>query len=215
VNQPTVNSSSSSSATLLSNLGAGTSSTGQGLTKLQLYQQILIKLNNFKNSKSVQMPSSEQQQLQLTPDEFEQLKKLLELQNQLQTELGLTQTQIATIQTNLINANLISKPVANQTIQIVGGVTEKKTETVSSGIGQTNTTSSMTSSTTTSLGTKVNDWSLAEKCRVLEMIRTELTKLKASLNSDIEIKGDMNQQQVAIRERYMLLMKKHSEIQVD
>jgi hypothetical protein len=91
------------------------------LTKLQLYQQVLIKLNTFKNSKTVTIAGEAggQQQLQLTTEEFEQLKKLLELQNQLQSELNLSQTQIQTIQTNLMNANLISKPIANQTIQIV------------------------------------------------------------------------------------------------
>ena len=120
---PTTVTSSPNSNTLVNSINPSSSQQNQAnpLTKLQLYQQVLIKLNTFKNSKTVTIAGEAggQQQLQLTTEEFEQLKKLLELQNQLQSELNLSQTQIQTIQTNLMNANLISKPIANQTIQIV------------------------------------------------------------------------------------------------
>ncbi len=189
-----------------------------GLTKLQLYQQILIKLNNFKNSKTVTMPGSDQQQqqqqqLQLTPDEFEQLKKLLELQNQLQTELALTQAQIATIQANLINANLISKPIANQTIQIVNSSSssaDKKAPEAPAAVVQQQL------SQATNSGSKINDWSLADKYKVLELIKAELVKLKTSLSALSEGGAAEvgQQQQQQIKERYMMLVKKQSDIQV-
>lgn len=231
---------------MVSNVNA-TSSQQQGqpnpLTKLQLYQQILIKLNTFKNSKTVtiQGESGNQQQLQLTTEEFEQLKKLLELQNQLQNELNLTQAQIQTIQTNLMNANLISKPIANQTIQIVNSASasasvqtttnevKKAAETTAlAGAAATATSTSTSTATATSVqmnAGKISDWSMAEKHKVLEMIKTELNKLKINLNQ-LNLKqqqcstagGPVLQeiltQQQQIKDRYILLVKKQSELQV-
>lgn len=234
----TNNSTTTSSNTLVNNINP--SSQPNPLTKLQLYQQVLIKLNTFKNSKTVTVPGSTeattQQQLQLTTDEFEQLKKLLELQNQLQNELNLTTAQIQTIQTNLMNANLISKPIANQTIQIVNSSTSS-TSSTSDSKKETNPISTPTSAGTTTPASvsssanlqlnsnKSSEWSLVDKYKVLELIKTELNKLKINLNQlnikqqQASLKGggvsvDIVNQQQQIKERYILLVKKQSEVQM-
>lgn len=199
------------------------------LTKLQLYQQVLIKLNNFKNSKTVTIQATgteskqqQQQQLQLTTDEFDQLKKLLELQNQLQNELNLTTAQIQTIQTNLTNANLISKPIANQTIQIINS---SSSSTQQQQVIKKDTTSTVASSVQGVLqpaSGKPNEWSLPEKYKVLELVKNEMNKLKINLNQLNVKQEQMGQtvsqeilaQQQQIKERYILLFKKQSEIQV-
>lgn len=230
-----------SSTTMVNHLNTGPNQQQQGqpnpLTKLQLYQQILIKLNTFKNSKTVTIPgeSGNQQQLQLTTEEFEQLKKLLELQNQLQNELNLTQAQIQTIQTNLMNANLISKPIANQTIQIVNSAASSSVQTIGANEAQKATETQPTLAAAATAATtatsvqmnpgKISDWSLAEKHKVLEMIKSELNKLKINLNQ-LNLKQQqcsasggpalqeiLNQQQ-QIKDRYLLLVKKQSELQV-
>lgn len=231
-----------STNTMVNQLNAGPNQQQQGqpnpLTKLQLYQQILIKLNTFKNSKTVTIPGEmgNQQQLQLTTEEFEQLKKLLELQNQLQNELNLTQAQIQTIQTNLMNANLISKPIANQTIQIVNSASAAASGSVQTvGANEAKkaaetqpTIAAATTTTTTSVQInpgKISDWSLAEKHKVLEMIKSELNKLKINLNqlnlkqqqcsaSGGPVLQEILNQQQQIKDRYILLVKKQSELQV-
>jgi hypothetical protein len=57
--------------------------------KFQLLQQVTSKINEIKSSKSVINPGNpNEQQLVLTQSEFEQMKKLLELQSQLQNEVN-------------------------------------------------------------------------------------------------------------------------------
>lgn len=236
--KPIINSNNNTTNTILytnttnTNVASTTPQQPQPLTKLQLYQQILIKLNTFKNSKTVTIPgttkdSNSQQQLQLTTEEFDQLKKLLELQNQLQNELNLTAAQIQTIQTNLTNANLISKPIANQTIQIVNSSnsSENKKPDVNSSVPNTVKTNTNSISTTSQVNTnssKMNEWSLPDKHKVLELIKVELNKLKIQLNQ-LQLKAghgstmtsaEISQEQNQIKERYILLVKKQSEIQV-
>ena len=74
-------------------------------------------------------------------------------------------------------------------------------------------------------GTKISDWSLAEKHKVLEMIKCELSKLKVSLSQlgvrqqqsaaagGLALQEILSQQQ-QIKDRYILLVKKQSELQV-
>ena len=74
-------------------------------------------------------------------------------------------------------------------------------------------------------GTKISDWSLAEKHKVLEMIKCELSKLKVSLSQlgvrqqqsaaagGLVLQEILSQQQ-QIKDRYILLVKKQSELQV-
>ncbi|CAF0748645.1 unnamed protein product [Brachionus calyciflorus] len=62
--------------------------------KLQLLQQVTQKLNALKSSKTVTVDSATgQQQLVLTHEEFDQMKKLIDLQNSLQNELKSTSTE--------------------------------------------------------------------------------------------------------------------------
>ena len=57
--------------------------------KLQLLQQVTAKINEIKSTKSVANPNNPtEQQLVLTQSEFDQMKKLLEFQSQLQNEIN-------------------------------------------------------------------------------------------------------------------------------
>ena len=69
---------------------------------------------------------------------------------------------------------------------------------------------------------KMNEWSLPDKHKVLELIKVELNKLKIQLNQ-LQLKAghgstmtsaEISQEQNQIKERYILLVKKQSEIQV-
>lgn len=63
-----------------------TTSASQQLSKLQLLQQITLKLNNLKQAKTQINESTGQQQLVMTQEEFDQMKKLMELQSKLAAE---------------------------------------------------------------------------------------------------------------------------------
>jgi hypothetical protein len=57
--------------------------------KMQLLQQVTAKINSIKSNKSVINSSNpNEQQLVMTQEEFEQMKKLIDLQSQLQNELN-------------------------------------------------------------------------------------------------------------------------------
>ena len=206
-------------------------SAPNSLTKLQLYQQVLIKLNNFKTSKTVTVVgtasngggdsvATTSQQLQLTSDELQQLKKLLELQNQLQNELSLTPAQIQSIQNTLISNNLITKPIANQTIQIVNSVSAGEVKPT----GDLSGTVPPQQPTYGSSSLKLNECSLTDKYKILELIKQQLQQLKNDMNqlnlkqqaavaASLPVNDILNQQQ-QIKERFNLLLKKQSEIHV-
>ena len=208
---------------------ANLTSAPNSLTKLQLYQQVLIKLNNFKTSKTVTVVgttsngggdsvATTSQQLQLTSEELQQLKKLLELQNQLQNELGLTPTQIQSIQNTLISNNLITKPIANQTIQIVNSVSTGEVKQAADVPPQ------QQQPTYGSSSLKLNECSLTDKYKILELIKQQLQQLKNDMNqlnmkqqaavaASLPVNDIVNQQQ-QIKERFNLLLKKQSEIHV-
>jgi hypothetical protein len=76
-------------------------------TKLQLLQQVTLKLNTLKQSKTQVNEATGQQQLVMTQEEFEQMKRLMELQSRLANECkaesaatNSTSTTASTLTTN-------------------------------------------------------------------------------------------------------------------
>ncbi len=182
------------------------------LTKLQLYQQILIKLNNFKNSKLVinnqqqkDISQSKTQELRMTPEEFENYKKLLTMQAQLEKELNLTKEQIQSIQQKLFQADFTISSNLNQ----------NQNETpINQAFDQNNgKTSSQTFSSI-----KLSECSLSDKHKILDVIKKQINMLKNTLNSfnsiqPSAINQQQQQQQEQIKEKYIILLKKQTELQ--
>ena len=168
--------------------------TNTPLTKLQLYQQLIIKLNNFKNSKtatSTILNNSGQkysQELRLTPEEFENFKKLTTFQTQLEKELNLTKEQIVSIHQKLIQSN------------------------------ETTTESNEPKNQSQTLSTlKLSELSLSDKYRILDLVKKQLLTLKTTLTNLSQVKlettSNQLQQQEQLKEKYSLLIKKQTEIQ--
>lgn len=168
--------------------------TNTPLTKLQLYQQLIIKLNNFKNSKtatSTILNNSGQkysQELRLTPEEFENFKKLTTFQTQLEKELNLTKEQIVSIHQKLIQSN------------------------------DTTTESNEPKNQSQTLSTiKLSELSLSDKYRILDLVKKQLLTLKTTLTNLSQVKlettSNQLQQQEQLKEKYSLLIKKQTEIQ--
>ena len=173
------------------------------LTKLQLYQQVLLKINSIKNSKTVVSSNGETTttQLQMTSEEFDQFKKLLELQSQLQAELNLntSQQQSTTQQTTSQQTTTQQNPTSVSAI----------TSTTAIGINKTIESGSLVSNNENMTHIKLNELSQAEKNKILELIKTQLLQIKNALATN---KLETSQQQI-LKEKYIMLIKKQAEIQ--
>lgn len=115
----------------------------QAQSKLQLLQQVNQKLNALRSSKTVTVDSNTgQQQLVLTHEEFDQMKKLIDLQNSLQNELKSEQkpsTQgpqpqiTTTLNLNELNLNeklKLNDLIKNQIDQIKQNITSQTNKDV-------------------------------------------------------------------------------------
>lgn len=121
-------------------------------TKLQLLQQVTLKLNALRSSKTVTTDTTNgQQQLVLTHEEFDQMKKLIDLQNQLQNEIkqmgqtSSSQTTTSTVQTQpqpqittTIKLNELSLPEKYKLNDIIKSQIEQIKQTLTSSTSTNN-----------------------------------------------------------------------------
>jgi hypothetical protein len=185
-----------------------TTNNNTPLTKLQLYQQLIVKLNNFKNSKTATIinnnnntkDSTQQQkytqELRLTREEFESYKKLIDLQAQLEKELNLTREQIQLIHQKLIQNDSTTNLLLNSNIQ-----------------NETSEPSNKNSPTISSV--KLSECSLSDKYKILDLIKKQVNTLQTTLNLvTSEITTPQQQQQhEQMKEKYNILIKKQVELQ--
>lgn len=147
------------------------------LTKQQLLQQVTLKLNSLRSSKTITTNNTangqQQQQLVLTAEEFEQMKKLMEYQTKLRSEIEAEQQQ------------------------------------------QQQTTTQQQPQTTT---IKLNELSLAEKHKLNELFKNQIEQLKTAISNFnrpgvSSLAEPSSSQQQQLKDRYVALVKKQSEIQ--
>ena len=165
-------------------------------TKQDLLDQCTQKLNQLRSLKTVITTNSDgqpQQQLVLTQNEFEQMKKLMELQSQLQNQI---QNELQQQQQSQIAVN---SPIVNSS----------RTSNLSAGnssSGSAAGTISISSSNGTPI--KLNELSLNDKYKLNEIIKNQLQQIQNSTNNAT---SSIDQQQN--KEKYIMLFKKQAEIQ--
>jgi hypothetical protein len=167
---------------------------------MQLLQQITLKLNNFKASKTVTDSNTGQQQLVMTQDEYDQMKRLMEIQNKLQNEIKQEVTNISTTTNN-------------------NSTSTNYTTTTNNNI------SSIDSNPSTNL---LVQQTLAEKYKMNEIIKQQLDQIKLKLaQSKLGTANANTQNQSSInnlssdsssefqnqQQTYVALVKKQTEIQ--
>lgn len=139
-----------------------TSAQTQAQSKQQLLNQVNQKLNALRSSKTVTVDSNTgQQQLVLTHEEFDQMKKLIDLQNSLQNELKSEQKP----------SMQAPQPQITTTLNL-------------------------------------NELSLNEKLKLSDLIKNQIEQIKQNMPS--QTNKDIQQQ---LKEKYILLIKKQSELQ--
>lgn len=163
----------------------------QHVSKSELLDQVTQKLNAFRASKTVQAHNAQDpqappsQQLVLTQQEFEQMKKLMELQSKLKQELQ----QQTPPTTNGIVLNQIANSSSNQPTLIQLGSQQPQ-------------------------HVKLSELSLNDKHKLNELIKTQLQQLKTQLTNLVANKNPSNVQlEQQTKDKYLMLMKKQNELQ--
>jgi hypothetical protein len=163
----------------------------QHVSKSELLEQVTQKLNAFRASKTVQAHNAQDpqaqptQQLVLTQHEFEQMKKLMELQSKLKQELQQAPPPppingIVLSQANSSSSQATLIQLGNQQPQHV----------------------------------KLSELSLNDKHKLNELIKTQLQQLKTQLTSLVANKNPSNVQlEQQTKDKYLMLMKKQNELQ--
>jgi len=220
------NSSSNQQATVAPHT-TQTATTTLTINKSQLIQQVVNKINVIKSTKSITTTDANGQpvqQLVLTQDELDQLKKLIELKNLLQNEANsnnptsgillqqlLTQTGLMSLVTASTTVN--STPTTTTTTQSRAGTS---TTTMNSPNVQTATQQTPNSQTQT---IKINELNKSDKMRIVELIKNQINQLKANYDSLTAKQGastntsELFMQQSQIREKLNALLKKKAEIE--